>query len=176
MTAYPDFQDYTTSGAFSLALTRSQIATLALCFGGLPSMSAAAGSLARKGLIKRLGEDDNVGELRLTVPGLHVLMLLQMAGLTNAPADLLDAEIETLQTRLGEALNTINDLLAEVRILKADNRSLHCRLQDSELARQRMQAEFDGGRWQRPMVTLRDQQPDKSTADLLHPDDQVSYE
>lgn len=60
MTAYTDFQNYnyTTSGAFSLALTRSQIATLALCVGGLPSMSAAAGSLARKGLIRRLTKAD----------------------------------------------------------------------------------------------------------------------
>lgn len=176
MTAYADFQDYTTSGAFSLALTRQQIATLALCAGGLPSMSAAAGSLARKGLILRLGEDDNVGELRLTVPGLHVLMLLQMAGLTNAPADIMAIEVETLQTRLGKALNMINDLVAEQTAMKADNRSLHCRLEASELNRERMQAEFDGGRWQRPMVTLRDQQPDKSTDSLLHPDDQVTDE
>jgi hypothetical protein len=134
-------------------------------------MSAAAGSLARKGLIMRLGEDDNVGELRLTVPGLHVLMLVQMAGLTNAPADIIGAEVETLQTRLGKALNMINKLAAEQRTLKADNRSLHCRLEASELSLERMQAEFDGGRWQRPMVTLRDQQPDKSTDDLLHSDD-----
>ena len=131
-------------------------------------MTAAAGSLARKGLITRLGLDDNLGELRLTVPGLHVLLLAQMSGLTNGPTDIIDAEVETLQARLGKALDMINDLLAQQRTLADNNRSLNCRLEASELARERMQVEFDGGRWQRPMVTLRDQQPDKPTADLVH--------
>jgi DNA-binding PadR family transcriptional regulator len=100
------FQNYVTSGAFRLSLTRQQIAALSL----LPcddSTSLAANDLERKGLCEAIaGEHDGRQQFRITAAGAVALHLCHMAGLTNAGATGLADEIEALRAELDAARST----------------------------------------------------------------------
>lgn len=100
------FADYTTSGAFSLSLTRNQVSALAMLEGGDSGyMGTALAALERRGLAEPvanpgdLREADRV-EMRATRAGLLVAALVREAGLTNGPPDPQAVELEALRAEV----------------------------------------------------------------------------
>lgn len=170
------FQDYATSGAFQISLTRNQVACLSmgeyderLAYG-----SSALQALLRKGLLSKLPAhpDDGVySELRPTIAGLHVLKLCGLAGLTNAEADPITDEVAALKDELERARQSLIDERARWEGLNRNAWSLHARLQKAELALADARRELENRPapepWDIVRVTLRDPQPDRSTSDLM---------
>lgn len=153
------FADYATSGAFQIGLTRSQIATLMQIAGGdhspWPHM-ATIGALERKGLAQMVESagKQNDAQVRPTAAGLLVAALCSIAGLTNAAPPDLAEQVDALTGELGQM---------RVRMFEMgqDCWSMRARLESAEQERDALRAEKAGGSFPRPMVRLRDQQPDK---------------
>jgi len=99
------FSDYVTSGAFQMALTRSQIAALSMIVGGEDRYVPSGSALERKGLIAPVeGKREGLPlEYRLTAAGALTLALLHQAGLTNDGADVMAREMEALRAELDMA-------------------------------------------------------------------------
>lgn len=109
------FAEYTTSGAFTLTLTRNQVALLAQIASG--GVQFAAGShmaaLERKGLIEAVAKPEpfqpDHHEWRATAAGLLCAGMLVEAGLTSGPRDALAGEVAALKAdvedRRQEAFN-----------------------------------------------------------------------
>ncbi len=99
------FTEYTTSGAFTLNLSRNQVHALSMSHGGSGFISGTGESaLERKGLVETVPapdafQDDRV-EFRPTLAGLLTLGLLREAGLTNGPADAVADEIVAMREEL----------------------------------------------------------------------------
>lgn len=159
------FSDYVTSGAFQMALTRNQIATLSLMVGGdkhIPS----PGALQRKGLIEPvMGNFDGYGEIdsriewRLTAAGALALALLNEAGLTNSGADTVAHEIDDLHKQIEAArLESANTLFAAL--------SLHAKLKQAEQTIAIREAQLNGEKI--PIhITPQDPMPNKSADEVL---------
>lgn len=163
------FSDYVTSGAFSLTLTRNQIAELALAAGGDRHVYGASAALERKGLIEPIPPaakanplhepDDQLIEWRLTAAGALTLSLIHQAGLSNSGADALAREVDDLRARLGEA-----NQRAHVAALKT--RSMHARLAIAEERVAQLEARIASEKF--PIhITPRDPLPDVPTEELL---------
>ena len=117
-----NFQEYTTSGAFNMSLSRTQVSALSMLSEigdtGCATFSSTA-ALWKKGLIKDTSGIDDVpsGPMELTAAGHHVVSLINMAGLTNSPAGNYD-------TALDERLEEIRIIANQNRKLAEDNLSL----------------------------------------------------
>lgn len=165
------FQDYATSGAFQLSLTRRQVAELGqvlsdplrACYVG-----GCADALLRKGLLVAItGAPQGLAsqtppEYRPTLAGLHVAALCRIAGLSQGAADPVAGEIAALQAELSAAR-------AAQREAQLDARSLAVRLEAAEIAVKALEFERDHG-WPGavpPMVRLRDPRPDRVTAEII---------
>lgn len=142
------FTDYTTGGAFQLSLSRNQIAALAMIAQGDQDMlgaNASVTALWRKGLVAE--RDPNVhldppaGSVEITAPGLRVLELVRMVGLTNLPGD------DEVVRELAEARSEAAMLREQNRRLARDNLSLAQRLRDQMMIIERLQrVDTDGKR------------------------------
>ncbi|MEP9389628.1 hypothetical protein [Mesorhizobium sp. KR9-304] len=166
------FSEYVTSGAFNLALTRSQISALAMLSGDGESYLMSGSALERKGLVEAIPSGEDRYEFRLTPAGVLTLSLLFEAGLTNKGKDAVAAEVASLGKALGDANITIADLRKRLT-------STHARLDEAEAAhadllRCRETAEAlrrceEAGITlkTRPMIQLRDPLPGVPTADLV---------
>lgn len=171
------FAEYATSGAFAVALTRSQVQGLALCLGG--GTGWQGGALERKGLVERIeGRPDPFGSVvladyRLTGAGVLVLSLCHMAGLTNAGADAATVEIDALRADLDAARAVAQDAVTRAR-------SMQARLAESELELINARAEIARLKSRRPLgaqspdeekihvrVLPRDPLPELSTAEVM---------
>jgi hypothetical protein len=102
------FSEYTTSGAFSLTLTRNQVSSLGLVEGGSPDYTANyMAALERKGLCERLAAPTDYApdriEFRPTLAGLLTAALCREAGLTNGPPDPVGEELFSLRAELETA-------------------------------------------------------------------------
>lgn len=153
------FADYATSGAFQVGLTRTQIATLMQVASGdytpFPHMGTI-GALERKGLtqmVEAAGKTDHA-QVRPTAAGILVAQLCTLAGLTNSATpdlaeqvDRMTAEIATMRVKAFE--------------MGEDWWSLRARLEAALLEIETLKAEKAGGYFPRPLVTLKDRQPDK---------------
>jgi len=153
------FADYATSGAFQIGLTRGQIATLMQIAGGdhspYPHM-ATIGALERKGLAQSVESAglSNPAQVRPTAAGLLVAQLCAMAGLTNSQAPDLATQVDRLTDEVGQ-------MRVKMFEMAEDCHSMNARLDAANLELASLQAEKAGGYFPRPMVTLRDRQPDK---------------
>lgn len=152
------FREYATSGAFTLSLSRNQVQGLSLCRGGADDWVSSLQVLERKGLVTRLGPHGR--RVHLTAPGIHTLALCRLAGLTNGPDEELHDELAHLQQQLDIALKHVTDLSER-------NWSLAARLEEAEGHVKSLEAERDGGRWEAPMIRLRDKHPETPTRDLI---------
>lgn len=107
MTVNARFADYTTSGAFSLSLTRNQVSALTMLEGGDRGyLGTALAALERRGLAEvvsdpEAGDLDRV-EFRATRAGLLVAALVQEAGLTNGNPDPQAVELSLLRAEVVE--------------------------------------------------------------------------
>lgn len=153
------FADYATSGAFQIGLTRSQIASLVQVAGGDHTAyvgMTAASALLRKGLViltESAGRGDQA-QIRATAAGILVANLCAMAGLTNSAIPDLAAEVD----RQNEEIDGLRRRLFDIG---EDNWSLRARLEATEIECNQLRANMAGGHFPRPMVTLRDRQPEK---------------
>lgn len=155
------FAEYATSGAFNISLTRRQVSALAM-FSDRDEWSAIGyDSLERKGLITVLPRaGHHPPAARITAAGVSVAHLCAMAGLTNTTPPEHSTEIDALHVEIAE-LRRLNAELAE------DCHSMHARAQALGIELRELQAEKAGGRFPRPMVMLKDRQPDKAVEDMI---------
>jgi hypothetical protein len=158
------FVEYTTSGAFSLNLTRNQVHSLGMCDGGSFRITGTVeNTLERKGLIETIAAPDKWQadrfEFRPTFAGLLTLGLLREAGLTNGPADAVADEFNAMRAELKRLREENADLLVK-------NRSALARKQRAEHAFQTANS-FRRGRKPRVSLALRDPIPEASDSDLL---------
>jgi hypothetical protein len=159
------FAEYTTSGAFSLGLTRHQVSALAMAEGGAPRFPGAAeASLERKGLIEPLLAPDHIQhdreEFRPTLAGLLTISLLRQAGLINGGSDPVAAEFETLRAELVR-LRVENGELMRVA------RSAMARKQRAEQAFAAANAIRKGRKIPIRIAMVRDPLPHASDAEIL---------
>lgn len=158
------FSDYTTSGAFTLGLTRNQVAALAMLQDGTPLYMAhsAAAALERKGLAEAVPNptaDQPEGmEFRATFAGLLTANLAREAGLTNGPPDPVAAELATMRRELVERRQQATEavLLARAAIARKEAVEL-------ELANE--QAKHSGGKLH-VRILPRDPMPETTDAQL----------
>jgi len=155
------FADYVTSGAFHLALSRNQIAELAMLADGPAAFVQRAEALERRGLIEAVparaetGFDSGRIEYRLTAAGLLTVQLLYAAGLTNRGDAALVDEVEKLRAELAAARE------GEARALGLA-RSFKSRLKWLQRRTAQARDTAKGGRI-RVRVLPRDPQPDICT-------------
>lgn len=99
------FEEYSTSGAFTLALTRNQVSALSMMEGGGPwSAMPGVNSLERKGLAEAVPApvdwSSTQYEFRPTMAGLLTIRLLREAGLVNGGDDPVRAELDALRKEI----------------------------------------------------------------------------
>ncbi len=164
------FQDYATSGAFNVSLSKGQVSSLAMAVGrGDSGAFGSMAALVRKGLMAPITgrsspwpmAGDVRPEYRATAAGMHVASLCRMAGLSQGEGDLVGAEISSLHAEVSAARASEREALL-------DQRSLLARLQEAEDAIKAMEFERDHG-WPGhtpPMIRLRDPRPSRSTAEI----------
>jgi DNA-binding PadR family transcriptional regulator len=158
------FQDYVTSGAFTLSLARSQVVTLHRIASGLSDHypCAATTALERKGLIAPVAAPEDYApdrqEYRATAAGLMVAALLTEAGLTQDQRDATAAEVARLHQE-------VEDRRAEAHTARTAARSALARLQKSETDLANERAMRGRGKLIVP-VLRRDPLPNASHADL----------
>lgn len=157
------FQEYVTSGAFTLSLARSQVVALhGIVAGSGHYACAATAALERKGLIAALAAPEDYSpdrqEFRPTAAGLLVASLLTEAGLTQDQRDATAEEIARLQQE-------VEDRRAEAHTARTAARSSLARLQKAEvdLANERALRTRDKMTVQ---ILRRDPLPNASTDDL----------
>ena len=166
------FSDYVTSGAFSLTLTRNQIAELSFAVGGERRICGASGALERKGPIEMVPasveanplheQDEQFPEWRLTGAGALILALLAQAGLSNVGSDVLAREVDDLRARLAEANARAHDAALCTR-------SMFSRLQKAKAENAMLRARVEGEKI--PIrITPSDPLPDVPTKTLLDPE------
>lgn len=88
------FRDYVTSTAFALTISHRQIEMICQIhkYGSAWLLLSTYGALNRKGLVERVGADDQFSAtVRLTEAGHAVIPLLKLAGLFIEYPDLPDA-------------------------------------------------------------------------------------
>jgi hypothetical protein len=162
------FQNYVTSGAFRLSLTRQQIAALSL----LPchdSTSFAANDLERKGLCEAIaGASAERQEFRITSAGALAQQLCHMAGLTNAGADALAQEMEALRAELDAARRTNLELrkLLGITVPKLERSERELAAAVKKL-RKLTKEKFPLVRLKPEIVTWRDNHPHLSRAECV---------
>ncbi|MGH7018568.1 MAG: hypothetical protein ACREEY_01730 [Brevundimonas sp.] len=157
------FQEYTTSGAFNLSLSRTQVAALhRIATGGDHYGCTATAALERKGLIEALAAPEDYSpdrrEFRATAAGLLCATLLAEAGLTQGPRDAMAQEIAALQAE-------VEDRRAEAHTARTAARSALARLDQAELDLTNERARSVGGKLRVPM-TRRDPIPEVSRSEL----------
>lgn len=158
------FSEYTTSGAFSLGLTRNQVSALALLEDGATAewTSSVMSSLERKGLVERVPAPTDFNpdkfEFRMTRAGLLTSALCREAGLGNGPPDPVAAELDRLRAEIVERRQ-------EAAEAHATARSALARLAEVELDLENERAKAQGERL-RIRVLPRDPLPDLSITDL----------
>lgn len=101
------FQEYVTSGAFTLALSRNQISALGLFASGEGRTVGMSDSvLERKGLVEPVAapEPRDMGrvEYRPTLAGFLCMDMLREAGLANYGGNALAGELATLRKEIEE--------------------------------------------------------------------------
>lgn len=177
----PRFQDYVTSGAFSLTLTRAQIAALSSLQGGSGSIFGGTGGLERRGLAEPISaESDERTQWRMTGAGALALALLAEAGLVNTAGDPLAGEIDSLRAELEKARRAAEDAKTRAWTMRArkDEAERECaRLRrEVEQLREppivRLKPGFgcaDRAYDVKPLVRLRDLHPELSDAELMEP-------
>lgn len=160
----PRFSEYTTSGAFSFALTRNQVSSLSILEGGAPGYSShIMAGLERKGLAEPFpaptADNPEQIEFRPTLAGLLTAALCREAGLTNGAPDPVAAELAALKAEVAAA-----------RIQAADARraarSAIARKEEAELELENAQRI---ARRDRPKVRIlvRDPTPERSDEQLI---------
>lgn len=168
------FSEYVTSGAFSLTLTRTQTAALAMVEGGEVNYLTAAGALERKGLVEAIPEqlgDERYAlhparmERRLTPAGALVLSLLHQAGLTNAGGDALAGECDALREALAAANGKVRDAFMRVMSLRA-------RIDELESQVESLKSRIETGK-PKISVCLRDPLPGVPLDDICDPEKPV---
>lgn len=157
------FQEYATSGAFTLGLTRNQVSTLDMIGSGSNRfMGSFVGALERKGLVVPVSaptwDNPDAVEHRLTHAGLLTVALVREAGLTNSGPDPVAAEIETLRREVERARTAEADA-------KREARSALARLDAAELDLQNEQARNAKGKMA-VRILRRDPLPEVSKAEL----------
>lgn len=157
------FQEYTTSGAFNLSLSRTQVAALHRVATGRDHYACTAtAALERKGLIEAFAAPEDYSperqEYRATAAGLLCASLLIEAGLTQGPRDAMAQEVAALQTE-------VEDRRTEAHTARTAARSALARLDQAELDLANERALHAGGKLRVPM-TRRDPLPDVTRAEL----------
>jgi hypothetical protein len=157
------FQEYATSGAFSLGLTRNQVSTLDMIDRGAHQHVATfVGSLERKGLVEAVPaptvHNPDAVEHRLTQAGLLTVALVREAGLTNAAPDPISTEMTALRDEVARARK------AEA-VAKRDAYAAMARLERAELDLENEQA-LRRHEKQKVRILRRDPTPEVSNADL----------
>ena len=157
------FQDYVTSGAFTLSLARSQVMALhRIASGASHYACAATAALERKGLIAPVAAPEDFApdrqEYRATGAGLMVAALLTEAGLTQDQRDATAAEVARLQQE-------IEDRRAEAHTARTAARSALARLDRAETDLANERAKQQRGKLTVPILR-RDPLPNASRAEL----------
>ena len=157
------FQEYTTSGAFNLSLSRTQVAALhRIAIGGDHYACTATAALERKGLIEALAAPEDYSphrqEYRATAAGLLCVSLLAEAGLTQSPRDAMAQEVAALQAE-------VEDRRAEAHTARTAARSALARLDQAELDLSNERARRAGDKLRVP-VNRRDPIPDATRSEL----------
>ena len=160
----PRFSEYTTSGAFSLALTRNQVSSLAFLEGGAPGYSShIMSALERKGLAEPVAmpstDDPERIEFRPTHAGLLTAALCREAGLSNGPPDPVAVELAALKAEI------------EARRIEAADarraaRSAMARKEEAELELENLKRRAQQRRLMVRILT-RDPTPDRTDAQLM---------
>ena len=158
------FSEYTTSGAFSLGLTRNQVSSLALLADGATPdwTSSVMAALERKGLAERVPAPTDYNadkiEFRATHAGLLTFALCREAGLTNYAGDPVAEELARLREELvaarheaAEANLTARSALARLAEVEHDLENARAAARDDKL---------------RVRVLPRDPLPELSVTDL----------
>jgi hypothetical protein len=188
MSAELRFQEFVTSGAFTLTLTRQQVAQLSMLAQGQEIFGAAA--LFRKGLADEAQRPD-IGpdhvQYRATPAGLLVAALCHRAGLTNGGENALAEEVARCQAEVDRVHESMAQLRknASAAFARASNRAA----ENEELKRRvaaleaeldlvkrgvRLKPEFDDGPYvATPKISLRDPLPDQSDAGIAAALDEV---
>lgn len=186
MSAELRFQEFVTSGAFTITLTRQQVAQLSMMAQGQDVYGASA--LFRKGLADEASRPDiapDRTEFRITPAGLLVAQLCYRAGLCNAGENPLADEIVRLQSKLDE-------LRVSTAKVREDAWSTWARFKDLEIEKEelkrrlaaaeaelgllkigvKLKPEYERERCEdmsanaEPIVRLRDKQPDVGNDEL----------
>lgn len=154
------FAEYATSGAFNISLTRRQVSALSMFADRDEWQATGYESLERKGLINVLPREGYRAPVaKITAAGVCVAQLCAMAGLTNTALPDWVSEIDALHAEIAE-LRRVNAEITE------DCHSLHARAQALEIEIRELRAEKAGGRFPKPMITLKDRQPEKCVSEM----------
>lgn len=157
------FRDYTTSGAFSMSLTRSQVAALSLvaCTGEACSHAGTFHSLHTKGLVTTIRADDGGLETRLTEAGVYALKLVTMAELVQGPQDPVAEEIAALRSQLDKARRHAQQLASDLWDMDA-------RVRKADLAIAEAKAWVSGSPLPpKPIVRMKNRHPERTQAQMM---------
>lgn len=174
----PRFSDYVTSGAFSLTLTRNQIAGLGQLNADGAGYVHNAATLERKGLIEILPRPDrwqeDRTEFRLTRAGLLCLAMLGEAGLSNdRAADPVAGEFQAMRDELVALREEASAARQTARAAIARREEAETELENA----QRRIRELRTGKHERltlNFVRIRDPLPEISDAELKARAEEVS--
>lgn len=157
------FTEYTTSGAFSLNLTRNQISAMVMVSGGAEAApyGNTFASLQRRGIMGLFRADNGGLEYRLTGIGLLVLNLVRQTDLTNGAPDPIAEEIDSLNAKLEKAREVAQQLAADCWDMKA-------RVEYAERAVAEARALALGGcPPPKPIITLKNKHPRRTQSEIV---------
>jgi hypothetical protein len=158
------FRDEVTSGAFSLNLSRAQVASLAMIaeVGEVACGGHTLGALFRKGLITHIRSQCGRLEYRLTEAGVYALKMARLADLVQGAPDPVAEELRALREQLDTAR------IQEQRS-RMDAWNMTARVQRAYRAIARARSWIYGRPLPRkgPMITLKDQDPERTQAQII---------
>lgn len=157
------FREYSTSGAFNLALSRAQVSALSMI---AESGDAAMGAhtyraLHHKGLVPDIRGAEGGIEYRLTPAGVYALKLVRIADLVQGDADPVEAEIVALTDALGKARGFAQEAVALARSMQARAEQAHRAV---KAVRRFLRS---GAPRPKPIITLKDPRPDISFQGII---------
>lgn len=163
------FADYVTSGAFTISLSRHQVASLGMAQGGARWINSG-GALQRKGLVECVPApkplDERGVEFRPTRAGLLCLGMLTEAGLNNGVEDPMALEFAHMRAEVDALRQAASDARLTAQSAMARKGELEAELENARREISRLKTGEDRKLFM-PTVRLRDPLPDLSDAAIL---------
>lgn len=157
------FRDYVTSGAFKLALSRSQVSALVMVaeVGDVSCGNHTLSSLFGKGLVTHIRSDCGRLEYRLTEAGAFALKLVRLADLTQGAPDPVAEELAALRDQLDQARRHAQQCAADAWDMKA-----RVEFAERQVAEAKAYVEATPTP-PKPIITLKNKHPERTQAQIL---------